>query len=173
MILERGLGAMFEETSSQPASRIGLFNTPDFLVTMAELPSIQLGREAQMASYNDYRELCGFPRVTAFDQISADERTQSELARLYGNVDGIEFYVGLCAEDVRPNSALAPLIGRLVGIDAFSQALTSPLLAENVFNEATFSPVGWEIVNADISLAELVNRNTPQNGRPYRVTFAR
>jgi prostaglandin-endoperoxide synthase 2 len=173
MILERGLGAMFEETSSQPASRIGLFNTPDFLVTMAELPSIQLGREAQMASYNDYRELCGFPRVTAFDQISADERTQTELERLYGTVDGIEFYVGLCAEDVRPNSALAPLIGRLVGIDAFSQALTSPLLAENVFNEETFSPVGWEIVNAEVSLAELVNRNTPQNGRPYRVTFAR
>ena len=173
MVVERGLGAMFEETSSQPATRIGLFNTPDFLIGTAELPSIQLGRDAQMASYNDYREMCGFPRVTAFDQITADVRTQRALERLYGTVDGIEFYVGLYAEDVRANSALAPLIGRLVGIDAFSQALTSPLLAENVFNEETFSPAGWEIVNGEASLAALVNRNTPPNGRPYRVTFDR
>ena len=72
---------------------------------------------------------------------------------------------------MRENSALAPLIGRLVGIDAFSQALTNPLLAENVFNERTFSPVGWQIVNQKITLGDLVNRNTPRTGRDFTVTF--
>ena len=47
---------------------------------------------------------------------------------------------------MRPNSVLPPLIGRLVGVDAFSQALTNPLLAPRVFNAQTFSPLGMEII---------------------------
>ena len=37
---------------------------------------------------------------------------------------------------------LPSLIGRMVGVDAFSQALTNPLLAPRVFNERTFSERG-------------------------------
>jgi prostaglandin-endoperoxide synthase 2 len=174
LLTERGLGALFEETSAQSATRIGLFNTADFLVEGAELPSIALGRQAQLASYNDYRALCKFPRVTRFEQITGDPDAQRELERLYGHVDNVEFYVGLYAEDVRANSALPALMGRFVGIDAFSQALTSPLLAEHVFNEATFSPEGWKIVNAPVTLADLVNRNVPSSGRaPWHVSFAK
>jgi prostaglandin-endoperoxide synthase 2 len=137
------------------------------------LASIQLGRKAQLASYNDYREMCKFPRVTDFDQITGDADAQRELKRLYGHVDKIEFYVGLYAEDVRENSTLPPLIGRLVGIDAFSQALTNPLLAENIFNKDTFSAVGWEVIHNTNSLSDLVNRNTPQRDKKYKVTFYR
>ncbi len=173
MLLRRGLGAMFEETCAQPATRIGLFNTADFLVDAGEIPSIALGRMAQLASYNDYREMCKFPRVTAFDQITGDPDAQRALAALYGHVDKLEFYVGLYAEDVRENSALPALIGRLVGIDAFSQALTNPLLADHIFNEDTFSPLGWEIVNGPLTLADLVNRNVPARGKAYDVTFYR
>jgi prostaglandin-endoperoxide synthase 2 len=50
----------------------------------------------------------------------------------------IEFYSGLYAEDIRTNSVLPPLIGRMVGIDAFSQGFTNPLLAPRIFNEETF-----------------------------------
>ena len=32
-----------------------------------------------LGSYNDYRELCRFPRVTAFDQISGNEKVQRRL----------------------------------------------------------------------------------------------
>jgi prostaglandin-endoperoxide synthase 2 len=173
MLISRGLGQMFEETCAQPATKIGLFNTADFLVDAGELPSIALGRTAQLANYNDYREMCKFPRATAFDQITGDEDAQRELKRLYGHVDNIEFYVGLYAEDVRENSALPALIGRLVGIDAFSQVLTNPLLADHIFNERTFSPVGWEILQGPITLADLVNRNTPAAGKRWNVSFYR
>ena len=65
---------------------------------------------------------------------------------LYGDVDHIEFYPGLFAEDVRRNAVLPPLIGRMVAIDAFSQAFTNPLLAPRVFNPQTFSPLGWNLI---------------------------
>ena len=173
LVIDRGLGTLFEETSSQHAARIGLFNTAPFLIDAAELPSIQLGRQAQVASYNDYRAYCKFPRVTRFDQITADPDAQRELERLYGHVDNVEFYVGLLSEDVSDGSALPALMGRFVGIDAFSQALTNPLLAEHVYNEATFSPLGWALLQQPVTLADLVNRNTPPRDRPYRVTFDR
>lgn len=173
LLIQKGLGALMTETCSQPASRIGLFNTPSFLIESTELAAIKLGRLAQVASYNDYRELCGFPRVTRFAQITGDEAAQRQLQDLYHTVDNVEFYVGLYAEDVRPNSALAPLIGRFVGIDAFSQALTNPLLAEHIFNPETFSPVGWEVIQTTTCLADLVERNTPAQDAPSLVTFYR
>ncbi len=171
MIIKKGLGAIFEESCSQPAAQLGLFNTPDFLIP-TEIASILLGRAAKLRSYNDYREMCKYPRLTDFNQISSNENVQKELKRLYGHVDNIELYVGLYAEDLRPNSALPPLVGRLIGIDAFSQAFTNPLLAENVFNPETFSPVGWEEIQNTKTLSQVVHRNIPQ-GKNYRVSFYR
>jgi len=169
MIINKGLGAMFEETCSQPAAQLGLFNTPEFLIP-TETASIRAGRAAKLRTYNDYRELCKYPRVTDFNQITGDEDVQKELKRLYGHVDNIELYVGLYAEDLRPNSALPPLVGRLIGIDAFSQAFTNPLLAENVFNPETFSPVGWEEIMNTKTLSQVLNRNVP-GGKEYKVSF--
>lgn len=169
-VTSRGLGILFEEASSQPAGEIGAFNTPFFLLN-TDQASIALDRRAQLKSYNDYRELCKFPRVTAFDQISSDPKIQQELQQLYGHVDQIEFYVGLFAEDVRENSVVAALIGRLVGIDAFSQALTNPLLAEQVYNEQTFSPIGWQIIHETESLSDILHRNLPDSEASYTVTM--
>ncbi|MBD2595326.1 heme peroxidase [Nostoc spongiaeforme FACHB-130] len=171
ILIDQGLGSLMEETCSQAGTRIGLFNTPDILVELAELPSIRLGRELQLASYNDYRELCGFPRVTSFDQITGDEFTQQKLKEFYGHVDNIEFFVGLYSEDVRQNSTIPPLVARLIGIDAFSQALTNPLLSPKIFNQNTLSPIGWEIYQTTNTVSDLVNRNVPSSGKKYNVTF--
>jgi prostaglandin-endoperoxide synthase 2 len=124
-----------------------------------------------MASYNDYREIVKRPRVTDFDQITADTEKQDLLRKLYGHVDNIEFYVGLYAEDDRKDSAIPLLIERLIAIDAFSAVLTNPLLSERVFNEQTFSPVGWKEIQATNTLSDLVHRNVPQRVKEYRVTF--
>lgn len=169
LLINKGLGANFEETSTQAATKIGLFNTAEFLIPV-ELKSIELGRQSKLANYNDYREMCNYPRVTDFNQITGDEDAQKLLKDLYGDVEKVEFYVGLYAEDVRENSALPPLIGRLVGIDAFSQALTNPLLAENLFNADTFSPIGLKIIEETNTVSELVHRNIPK-GKEYDITF--
>lgn len=182
MLIDRGLGALMEETCSQPGSLIGLFNTPDFpvkktedgvatFIDITELATIRLGRQAQLASYNDYRELCGFPRVTDFDQITGDINAQQMLKEIYGDVDRVEFFVGLYAEDVRAGSTIPPLVARMVGIDAFSQALTNPLLSPQIYKPETFSPVGWEIIQQTKTLSDLVNRNLPPGDRTYQVTF--
>lgn len=167
-----GLGRLFEDASNQRAGRVSLFNT-DPLLWDIEMQSIRRGRQVQLAPYNDYRAYSQFPRVTDFDQISGDPEIQRALRELYGSVDRIEFYVGLFAEDIRPNSVLPSLIGRMVGIDAFSQALTNPLLAPRVFHEQTFSPLGMELIRTTRSLSDLLHRNLPDASPRYFVSMTR
>jgi prostaglandin-endoperoxide synthase 2 len=172
LLIDHGLGTILEDASAQTAGRIGLFNTPDMLLETEAL-SVKLGRLAELASYNDYRELCKFPRVTRFDQISGDPTVQAALEDVYGHVDRIEYYPGIFAEDDRPNSALPSLIGRLVGIDAFSQALTNPLLSANLYHEKTFTRAGMKIIESTANLSEILHRNSPPGGRRYHVRMDR
>ena len=92
---------------------------------------------------------------------------QKGLSDPYRSVDDIEFFPGLYAEDIRPNSVLPSLIGRMVGIDAFSQALTNPLLAPRVFNEATFSPAGMQIIKSTNTLSDILHRNIPDGEKHF------
>jgi prostaglandin-endoperoxide synthase 2 len=77
----------------------------------------------------------------------------------YRHVDAIELYAGLFAEDVRQNSVLPPLMGRMVGIDALSQALTNPLISKQIHKPETFSVAGLQIIDDTRTLNDVVARN--------------
>jgi prostaglandin-endoperoxide synthase 2 len=171
-VVERGLAACFEDASTQRAGRVGLFNSPPE-VWQAELSSVTQGRAVALKPYNDYRELARFPRARRFEDVSKDRRVQDALREHYGSVDEVELYPGLFAEDVRPNAVLPSLIGRLVAIDAFSQAFTNPLLSPRVFNPGTFTPLGWDLIRTTGTLSDLLHRNIPDAGRRYEVTMTR
>jgi len=172
IVVERGLSACFEDASNQPAGRVGLFNSPPE-VWQAELASVEQARAVKLRPYNEYRRLARFPRATLFEDVSSDPHVQQRLRDLYRDVDHIEFYPGLFAEDVRRNAVLPPLIGRMVAIDAFSQAFTNPLLSPRVFNPETFSPLGWNLIRTTRTLSDVVHRNVPDRARPPKVTMTR
>lgn len=157
--LAEGLEMAFVSASATQAWALGLFNTAEMLHRV-ELASVQQGRDNRLASYNDYRENAQYPRVTRFEQISGDPAVVDALRAQYGHVDRIEFFVGLFAEDLPPRSAVPPLIGRMVAADAFSHALTNPLLAPSVYNARTFTAAGLDVIQTTGSLADLVRRNT-------------
>ena len=171
-VIERGLAACFEDASQQRAGRVGLRNSPPETWD-AEMASVTQSRAVSLRPYNDYRRLAKFPRARTFADISTDPVTQDRLRAVYGNVDDVEFYPGLFAEDVRPNAVLPALIGRMVAIDAFSQAFTNPLLAPRIFNPQTFSPLGWELIKSTSTLSDLLHRNIPDAGRRYEVRMTR
>ena len=164
-----GLAKTLDQASRQKAGVLGLLNTVPALHRV-ELASIKQGRENGLASYNDYREAMKFPRVTRFEQVSGNPHVVAGLRRVYGDVDKIEFFAGLFAEDCRPRSAVPSLIGRMVALDAFSQAMTNPLLSENVFNEQTFSKEGMAIIAATKGLRDIAIRNTRPDA-DMRVSF--
>jgi prostaglandin-endoperoxide synthase 2 len=64
-------------------------------------------------------------------------------------------------------------MGTMVAVDAFSQALTNPLLAKSVFNASTFSRAGMRAIKRTSRLQDLVARNTPGEDTEPLVTFTR
>lgn len=168
-----GLGRLFEDASCQRAGRIGLFNT-DPVLRAIDVASIADSRALDLAPYNSYREHCRFPRVRAFEQISSDRRVSGALRELYRDVDDVDLYVGLFAEEPgSPTAILPPLLTKIIAIDAFSQALTNPLLAPRIFNAATFSPEGVRVIAATRTLSDVVRRNTPEDPGPRLVSMSR
>ncbi len=173
LIPDPGLGRLFEDASHQRAGRIGLFNT-DPVLRPVDVVSIADSRVLNLAPYNSYREHCRFPRVRSFDQVSGDERVSGALRELYRDVDDLDLYVGLFAEEPgAPDAMLPPLLTKIIAIDAFSQALTNPLLAPRVFNAATFSPYGLQIIATTRTLSDVLHRNVPEDPRPRFVSMTR
>ena len=173
LLSNTGLETLIDRASRQPAGKVGLHNTAEFLLKRAELPSIEAGRAVNLRGYREYREACKLGRIDRFDQITSDKALAKELKDLYGTVDEVEFFVGLFAEDPRPNGVLPPLIGRLVGLHAFSQVMTNPLFAPEVYNTETFSECGAEIIETTRSLGDVVRRNIPHGSPVPEVRLTR
>ncbi|MBX7434638.1 peroxide synthase [Mycobacterium sp. Y57] len=171
-VTEYGLAALFDEASRQPCSTISLLNTDASMLDI-EKKSVEIGRVTQLASYNDYREACGFPRLGCIDDLSSDPRVREAVEGCYPDgIDRVELFVGLFGEDIRKGSMLPPLMSAMVAVDAFSQALTNPLLDPEIFTEDTFSPAGMAVIKSTNSLAQLVVRNTENEGPAPRVSLA-
>ncbi|WP_019631786.1 peroxidase family protein [Actinomadura atramentaria] len=166
-----GLGRLFEDASEQRAGRIGLFNT-DPVLREVDVASIAGSRALELAPYNAYRKHCRFPGVREFEQISGDPKVSGALREVYRSVDDVDLYVGLFAEE--PGSAkaiLPPLLTKIIAIDAFSQALTNPLLAPRVVGAETFSPCGMRIIGATRNLSDILHRNIPEDPEPRFVSM--
>jgi prostaglandin-endoperoxide synthase 2 len=166
LVLQRGIEAITAMCSKEPGGMIGLLNTPAFLVdsSNSEWPSVEqvtvaLMRNARLRSFNDYRETYGLPRLTSFDQLTSETEVQRRLEALYGDIDKLEWYVGIFAEDYPDYMMMGELMTYMVANDAFTQALTNPLLARNVFNDATFTKTGMGIIKKTSSLQDIVTRN--------------
>ncbi|WP_417525174.1 peroxidase family protein [Marinovum sp.] len=169
-LLKVGLKRGFEDISAQDAALLGPANTTRGLLKV-ERDSIRQGRICELASYNDYLEYLGRDRVKTFEEISSDRDVQWRLRHLYGDVDKVDFFVGIFCEDRVTASPLPQTILSFVALDAFSQALPNPLLSQHVFSppkgfdedahmeHPAFSRFGWEQIAGCTSLREVVARN--------------
>jgi prostaglandin-endoperoxide synthase 2 len=156
-LIRVGLAKAFSAAAGQAAADLGALNT-HWALMRVEAEAIGQARSNRLATYNAYRVQFGMPPAQKFTDITSDARIQAMLSALYGTPDHVEFYPGLFAEDRVHNSPLPGLLGRMVAVDAFSQALTNPLLSEHVYNEQTFTPWGFQLIQDTISLGTILKR---------------
>jgi prostaglandin-endoperoxide synthase 2 len=166
LVLQKGIEWVMAQCSRSRAAGIGLFNTAAFL-TDRESPdhpaveerSIALMRFARLESYNAYRERFGLAPMRDFAELTSDPVVQERLAALYGDIDNLEWYVGIWAEDHPPDQMMGDLLTYMVGYDAFTQALTNPVLGPQVFTESTFTSAGLRIIKKTKTLQQIIARN--------------
>jgi prostaglandin-endoperoxide synthase 2 len=160
----------FADMSGQASGVLGSFNTNAGLIDF-EVKAIEQGRLCHLDSYASYCAYVGLDRPKAFSDISKNKAAVDFLAEHYAKPDDVDFYVGLFAEESVKNSPLPPLILRMVAVDAFSQALTNPLLSEHVYKSETFSEVGWEVIQRTASLRDVLEHQGGAGGATISMTL--
>jgi prostaglandin-endoperoxide synthase 2 len=158
LLLTQGIETIIGAAAGQRAGRIMLNNTAPFLVS-ADLAALEKSRTWRLQPYNAYRSRFGLKPVHSFEELTGDRDLAAKLKATYGDVDRVEFLVGLLAERRDPQAMLGDLMSVMVAVDAFSQALTNPLLSQNVYGKQCFSDVGLETLANTASLDDIVRRN--------------
>lgn len=171
-LIDIGLARAFEDMSAQATGELGPRNTTASLMHVEEA-SVSQGRFCRVRPFTDYLEYLQRMPIKEMSDITSDPGTATILKNTYGTVDKVDFFVGLFCEDRVKNAPLPSTILSFVALDAFSQALTNPLLSEHVFTpprdteaeHPTFSKYGWEQIATCGSMRDLVLRNVsaPQN----------
>ncbi len=116
--------------------------------------NVERGRINALADYNTTREAYGLDRVTGFADITSNTELQVQLASLYGNVDNIDLYVGLLAEDHVAGAAVGETFRAIIAEQFAALRDGDRFYYENSFSDAEIS----EIKTA--TLSEILRRNT-------------
>lgn len=171
-LLDVGLDAAFSAASRQPAGELGALNTAAPLVPVEDL-AVQQGRFNRLDTYNNYRRAFGMDPAGRFEDITTNPQLAATLEGLYGHPENVEFYPGLFVEDRVKDGVLPSLLMSMVAVDAFSQALTNPLFSQHVYNERTFTPWGFALIQETSKLGDILARNVPvRGGTPIEMTQA-
>ena len=174
LLINAGLANTFVDISANNATELGLQNSPSFL-WQVEKNSVDQARTNNISTFNAYREAMSLDPVSSFEELVGESDDDQENARrrqlakrledLYGDIDSLEFYVGLFAEPRVKNGPLPELLMAMVAMDAFSQALTNPLLSEHVYGdpanrELAFTDLGLKEIQATACLRDILVRNS-------------
>ncbi|TWU54358.1 Serine-aspartate repeat-containing protein I precursor [Rubripirellula tenax] len=127
--------------------------------------NIQRGRDHGLADYNATREAYGLTPVESFDQISSDPAIQANLESLYGDVNNIDLWIGLLAEDHTDNGSLGETATAIIA-DQFERLRDGDRFwYENVFTESEVRDI------ESTSLADIIERNTNVDSLQENVFF--
>ncbi len=192
LLTSGGLVNAMEQISANKAAHMGLGNFAHFflmgspnsddLATSVEGRGIQQARTNRVQSYNAYRQVMSLSPANSFAEVVGTSSDPAEQARrtrlaaslkgLYGTVENLEFYVGLFAEPSMPNSPISELVLAMVAMDAFSQALTNPLLSRRVWGDkdnqiAAFTAFGVDEISKTNTLRDILSVNSTNLGNRF------
>ncbi|MEZ6137856.1 MAG: peroxidase family protein [Pirellulaceae bacterium] len=127
--------------------------------------NIQRGRDHGLNDYNTTRIAYGLDPVNSFAEITADTDLQAKLELLYGDVNNIDLWVGLLAEDHMRGSSLGELNQAIIS-DQFERLRDGDRhWYENVFSGSDLRQL------QQTTLADVIERNTDVEGLQDNVFF--
>ena len=98
IIQELGLKQIAVDITSQNIGRLGLNNTPDFLKYI-EITTLLHSRILKTQSFVEYKQFFEAVEIKDFSDITKNVELQKKLKELYLDVENVDYYVGLLAED--------------------------------------------------------------------------
>ncbi len=127
--------------------------------------NIQRGREHGLADYNSTRQAYGLDAVDSFAEITSDVELQGKLESLYGDVNNIDLWVGLLAEDHLRGSSVGELTQTII-VDQFERLRDGDRFwYENVYRGSQLRQL------QQTTLGDIIERNTSVEGLQDNVFF--
>ncbi|QDT12523.1 peroxidase family protein [Planctomycetes bacterium K23_9] len=127
--------------------------------------NIQRGRDHGLADYNTTREAYGLDPVESFADITSDLDVQANLESLYGDVNNVDLWVGLMAEDHTNNGSLGETATTIIA-DQFERLRDG----DRFYYENTMSDGEIRDIEST-SLADIIERNTELDSLQSNVFF--
>lgn len=118
--------------------------------------NINRGRDKGLADYNTVRKALGLPGFDDFDQITINTRLSKNLRDVYQDINTIDLWVGVLAEDHMPQSIFGPTLMRMM-IEQFQNLRAGDRYYYE--NDSGLSSVERQEIKAT-RLADIVRRNT-------------
>jgi len=85
-----------------PAHAFGARSVPEEL-KLVEMLGIENARNVwKLCTFNEFRVFLGLKPLASFEEFNHDPKVSQKLKELYGNIDDLELYVGLVAEEPKP-----------------------------------------------------------------------
>ncbi|MGH2647662.1 MAG: peroxidase family protein, partial [Ginsengibacter sp.] len=139
-------------------------NAPDrFGIDLASL-NIQRGRDHGLPNYNAIRKFYTGQAATKFSDITKVDSVAKALQKLYGNVNNIDAWIGLLAEDHLPNSSIGKTMNAVLSIQ-FEHLRDGDYYFYK--NDAVLNL----LVANNSKLSDIIKRNTTLTGLQSNVFF--
>jgi hypothetical protein len=118
-------------------------------------------RERGVPRYNDFREKLRKPRLTRFEDISANPQWAREIQEIYdGDLDAVDLQVGLLAEEPPKGFGFSDTAFRIFILMA-SRRLKSDRFFTNDYTPAVYTPEGLEWVERS-TMVDVLLRHHPE-----------
>ncbi len=128
--------------------------------------NLQRGRDHGIADYNTMRQDFGLPAVDSFDDITSDTTLAASLEATFGDIDNIDAWIGLMAEDHAPGAAVGETLMAI-----FTDQFTRLRDGDRFFylNDADLLPWLSEIENTDLADIIAYNSDASLSGNVFVV----
>ncbi|NWU61951.1 PGH1 synthase, partial [Pterocles burchelli] len=159
MLMDYGVEALVESFSKQVAGRIGGGQTIHANVLKVAIGVIKESRQLRLQPFNEYRKRFGMKPYRSFQELTGEEEKAAELEELYGDIDALEFYLGLLLEKPQPNGIFGESMVEIGAPFSLKGLLGNPICSPEYWKPSTFGgATGFEIVKT-ASLEKLVCLN--------------
>ena len=165
LVMEHGIGAIFQTASSQGAGQATLGNTHPNLLG-ADKAGVRQARK-KLGSFYSHRAVQNPSTAISFDDFDPDFR--ETLKKLYEKPERVDYAVGILAELPQPGwlEKLGikdePIIGatlmNAIAKHAFRHILSNRYMTKEYLNPDVMSDFGWQNLHSTASVADLVKRN--------------
>lgn len=122
--------------------------------------NIQRGRDHGFPDYNTFRHYYGLEPYTNFSQITTNTRAITQLTNTYGDINKIDVFIGIIAEDPLPGG----IVGEL-GAAIIKHTMSKIRSGDRFWYENSLPQIILDEVKGT-TFADLIRRNTEINNIP-------